>query len=89
MLEALTILFAALEEANQEVRDTAARDLGKLIEHANPDALPERTRGEMFDRLLAKASDRSSGVRSKAIRNLSGWKRSTRQPDTPPGSSLP
>jgi len=70
VIEALPVLFAALEDPNSELRDTAARALGKLVEHVNPEAMPERTRGEMFDRLLAKASDRFSGVRSKAIRSL-------------------
>ena len=69
-MEALPILFAALEEFRQEVLDTTAQALGKVIEHIDPDALPERTRGDMVDRLLAKASDRFSEVRSKAIRNL-------------------
>lgn len=70
VIEALPVFFAALEDPNPEVRDTAARALGKLVEHVNPEAVAERTRGEMFDRLLARASDRFSGVRSKAIRSL-------------------
>ena len=70
VLEAVPTLFDALEDPNPEVRDTSARALGKLVEHVNPDLLPESQRTQMFDRLLAKASDRYSGVRSKAIRSL-------------------
>ncbi len=70
VIDALPTLFGALEDANAEVRDTAARALGKVVEHVNPDAMPAEIRGDLFDRLLAKASDRFSGVRSKAIRSL-------------------
>jgi HEAT repeat protein len=70
VLDAVPTLFDALEDQNPEVRDTSARALGKLVEHVNPDLLGESERSQMFDRLLTKASDRYSGVRSKAIRSL-------------------
>jgi len=70
VLEAVPALFEALGDANPEVRDTSARALGKIVEHVNPELLTEARRTEMFDRLLAKVSDRYSGVRSKAIRSL-------------------
>jgi len=70
VLDAVPTLFDALEDPNPEVRDTSARALGKVVERVNPDNLPEGQRSQMFDRLLAKASDRFSGVRSKAVRSL-------------------
>jgi vesicle coat complex subunit len=70
ILEALPALYAALDDENNEVRDTAARALGKVCEHVEPEQIGENLRGELFDRLLAKVSDRYAGVRSKAIRSL-------------------
>jgi HEAT repeat protein len=70
VLEALPVLFEALEDPDPELRDTAARAIGKMCEYLNPDLVAEQTRSEMFERLLAKVSDRFAGVRSKAIRSL-------------------
>lgn len=70
VIEALPVLFAALEDPNPELRDTAARAMGKVVEVTPPGSVPGRARAEMFVRLLARASDRFAGVRSKAIRSL-------------------
>lgn len=70
VLEALPVLFDALEDSNPEVRDTAARALGKICEHVNPELIGPEIRGDLFDRLLTKVSDRYAGVRSKAVRSL-------------------
>lgn len=70
VLDALPVLFAALDDEIPEVRDTAARAAGKLCEHVNPELIPGETRRELFDRLLARVSDRMAGVRSKAVRSL-------------------
>jgi len=70
VFDAVPTLFEALEDPNPEIRDTAARSMGKVVEHVNPGMWSEDQRVQMFDRLLAKASDRYSGVRSKAIRSL-------------------
>ncbi len=70
ILRAVPVLFEGLEDENPEVRDTAARALGKVCEHVRPDRVEEPVRKEMFERLLARVSDRFAGVRSKAIRSL-------------------
>ena len=70
VLDTLPVLFAALDDPDPEIRDTAARAVGKMCEHLNPDLVSEETRRQMFERLLAKVSDRYAGVRSKAIRSL-------------------
>jgi HEAT repeat protein len=70
VLDAVPVLFQALDDPNPEVRDTAARALGKLCDHLNPEHLDGAFRRECFERLFGKASDRFAGVRSKAIRSL-------------------
>ncbi len=70
VLRALPVLFEALEHENPEIRDTAARALGKICEHVRPDRLSDEQRGEMFERLVARVRDRFAGVRSKAVRSL-------------------
>ncbi|GAB4278410.1 MAG: hypothetical protein Kow0092_34220 [Deferrisomatales bacterium] len=70
VLDALPALFDALEDPNPEIRDTAARALGKICEHVNPSLISEETRARLFDKLMARVSDRMAGVRSKAVRSL-------------------
>lgn len=70
LLDAAPVLFEALDDKNPEVRDTAARAVGKLCANVSPALLDAPTRQECFERLLARASDRYAGVRSKAIRSL-------------------
>jgi HEAT repeat protein len=67
---ALPLLFLALDDNSPEVRDTAARTIGKVFESATPDQFTEAVTREAFDRLLAGASDPYAGVRSKSIRSL-------------------
>jgi HEAT repeat protein len=70
LLEAVPVLFRSLDDPNPEIRDTAARALGKLCANLNPEFLDQSFRRECFERLYVKASDRFAGVRSKAIRSL-------------------
>lgn len=70
VLEAFPVLFAALDDPEAEVRDTAARALGKVCEHLDPARVPAPLREQLFERLLAKTGDRFAGVRSKALRSL-------------------
>ena len=70
VLDALPTLFEAVEDPNPEIRDTAARALGKVCEHVSPDKLDDETRKGMFRRLMDRVSDRFAGVRSKAVRSL-------------------
>jgi len=68
--EAIPLMLAALDDSDREVRDSAARSLGKISEVIGPDKVPEDQRNEIFAKLLPKTRDEYSGVRSKAIRSL-------------------
>ncbi len=70
VVKALPLLFEAMEDPNPEIRDTAARAVGKICEHVKPDRIDPAVRAEMFDRLMGRLSDRYAGVRSKAVRSL-------------------
>jgi len=67
---ALPVLLGALEDANREIRDSAARTIGKTIEVIRPDQLTQKQRSEIFENLVRRLSDEEHGVRSKAIRSL-------------------
>ena len=67
---ALPILIQALEDENREIRDSAARTIGKTMEVIPPDQLTEDEKSKIFDNLVKKLSDEGAGVRSKAIRSL-------------------
>jgi len=67
---AIPAFIRGLKDKDQEVRDSAARTLGKLFEVAVPAKISFRNRNLIFDNLLKKISDESSGVRSKAVRSL-------------------
>lgn len=70
VVRALPVLFEAMEDPNPEVRDTASRAVGKICEYVKPDRVDQTLRKEMFERLMARLSDRYAGVRSKAVRSL-------------------
>jgi hypothetical protein len=67
---AIPAFIKGLKDKDQEVRDSAARTLGKLFEVAVPAKISFRNRNLIFDNLMKKISDESSGVRSKAVRSL-------------------
>jgi len=67
---ALPILLEALDDENREIRDSAARAIGKTMEVIPPDQLPKKQRSDIFESLVRKLSDEEHGVRSKAIRSL-------------------
>ncbi len=60
----------AMDDSNGEVRDTATRVLGKLVEHLDPQNIPQKVRKRMFNSLIKNLSDRHSGVRAKAVRSI-------------------
>jgi HEAT repeat protein len=68
--EALPEVVGALMHPDREVRDSAARALGKFVEVVPPQALTERRRNEMFEALFRALGDAQSAVRAKAIRSL-------------------
>ena len=67
---ALPILIKALKDKNREIRDSAARTIGKTIEVIPPDQLTEDEKSKIFENLVEKLSDEGAGVRSKTIRSL-------------------
>ena len=68
--EALPEVVGSLMHPDREVRDSAARALGKIAESVPADLLSERHRTEIFEALLRALSDRHSAVRAKAVRSL-------------------
>lgn len=76
--EALAEVTGALMHPDKEVRDSAARTLGKIVEQVPGSALTERRRHEVYDALLRAVGDREPAVRAKAVRSLGklarhGW----------------
>lgn len=67
---ALPVLLEALDDKNREIRDSAARAIGKTMEVIPPDQLGAEEKSEIFENLVRKLSDEEHGVRSKAIRSL-------------------
>ena len=68
--DALPEVVGALMHPDKEVRDSAARTLGKIAEVTPAEALTERRRTELFEALYRTLSDRLPAVRAKAIRSL-------------------
>ena len=68
--EALAEVVGALMHPDKEVRDSAARTLGKIAEAVPPGLLSERRRIEMHDALIRALGDPQPAVRAKAVRSL-------------------
>lgn len=63
-------VIAAMDDSNAEVRDTATRLLGKLVEHLKPQRVSPKVRNKMFRSLFNNLSDTHSTVRAKAVRSI-------------------
>jgi hypothetical protein len=70
VIQSIPALLKGLKEQDQEVRDSAARTLGKTLEVISPSKISFKNRNLIFENLLKRISDESSGVRSKAVRSL-------------------
>ena len=68
--EALPEVEGSLMHPDKEVRDSAARALGKIAEVVPPDQLAEERRAEIFEVLFRTLSDVQPAVRAKAMRSL-------------------
>ena len=68
--EALPEAIGSLMHPDKEVRDSAARALGKIAERVPAELVSERERTELFEALFRALSDRHSAVRAKAVRSL-------------------
>jgi len=70
IVEIIPLMLAALNDPDREVRDSAARALGRISQSVEAARVPEKLRTQIFNRLLEMTRDEYSGVRSKAIRSL-------------------
>jgi HEAT repeat protein len=68
--QALPEMVGSLMHPDKEVRDSAARALGKVVETVPADLLTERRRTEIFEVLFRALADPQPVVRSKCIRSL-------------------
>jgi len=70
MTKVIPKVIDAMDDSNGEVRDTATRVLGKMVEHLDPQNIPQKVRRRMFNSIIKNLSDRHSGVRAKAVRSI-------------------
>ncbi len=68
--EALPEVVGALMHPDKEVRDSAARTMGKIVEVVEPLDLSERRRTEMYEALCRVITDPLPALRAKAARSL-------------------
>jgi hypothetical protein len=68
--EALPEVIGSLMHPDKEVRDSAARTLGKIAEAVPATQLGEDRRAEIFEVLFRTLSDVQPAVRAKAVRSL-------------------
>jgi HEAT repeat protein len=67
---AIPEVVRTLNEQDKELRDTAARTLGKILEVIDPASVEPGLRGRMFDAIFDCIGDGYSGVRAKAVRTM-------------------
>lgn len=69
IVQALPLALEAAGAANQELRDTATRALGKFVESIPPGQLPEAERQAYLEKVRINLGDPSPAIRAKAIRS--------------------
>jgi len=70
VVRALPEVIGSLMHPDREVRDSAARTLGRIAATAPAKSFTPRRRREMFETLLRAAGDAQPAVRAKAMRSL-------------------
>jgi len=70
VLEAGDLMLEALRDAHPEVRDTAARSVGKYCGYFQPGQFPPAWADRAFSALIAALADPYAPVRAKALRSL-------------------
>jgi len=70
IVQAAPLALQAAQSPNLELRDTATRVLGKLVESIPPAALSSEMRDLFLERLHKNMADPSTNVRAKAVRSL-------------------
>ena len=66
---AATVIGAA-QSSNLELRDTATRTLGKIIESIPPESLSKKMKRQFMESLRRNLADPNASVRAKAIRGM-------------------
>ena len=70
LMEILPDTVNSLDDSDREIRDTAARTIGRIIDSFKPGQIPHDLVGQAFERLLIRLRDSSAVVRSKAVRSI-------------------
>jgi hypothetical protein len=70
LMEIFPDLAIALDDSDREVRDTAARTMGRVISAFKPGQLPHDQVSQAFERLMFRLSDNSPVVRAKVVRSI-------------------
>jgi HEAT repeat protein len=67
---AIPLLLQAVGDSSREVRDSAVRALGKVVEMVPAENIDAHERGHIVEALEKSMGDRFPGVRAKALRSL-------------------
>ena len=70
IVAAIPVALEAAGAADQELRDSATRAIGKFAESIAPADLSADVRDALVERLRANLGDASPGIRAKAVRSL-------------------
>lgn len=70
VLKGFPLIVALCKNPAKELRDTAVRALGKLVEHLPPSCFTLDRRAKAFEALMAATHDSSPGIRAKGVRGL-------------------
>jgi HEAT repeat protein len=70
VLKGFPLIVVLCENPAKEVRDTAVRALGKLVQHLPPSCFSPDQRQEAFEALMSATHDPSPGIRAKGVRGL-------------------
>ena len=70
IVQAAPVAIDAAQSTDLELRDTACRALGKIIESIPPELLSQDLKQKFLECLYSNLSDPNASVRSKAIRSL-------------------
>jgi HEAT repeat protein len=70
LMEIFPDLVTALDDSDREVRDTAARTIGRVVDAFQPGQLPHDTVVDAFERLIFRLRDTSPVVRFKVVRSI-------------------
>lgn len=70
LMEIFPDTVTALDDSDREIRDTAARTIGRILDSFQPGQIPQDLANHAFERLLFRFRDSSAVVRSKAVRSI-------------------